>query len=82
MRTFKGHPFEARCPLQSVKEDILMRGRYQVTFGNGDVRCAIARDRQIEFMASKNKGDLLKVEGTVQDHVFGAVVLDSCVVSD
>lgn len=80
-RDYGGRHFSASMPLHGVVRNWLDKSTFDVTFGQsmlGDIHCSINDTATINFVTDKNKGDMLKVSGTIKDHTLGVVQLDDC----
>lgn len=85
MRNYKGKSLDVQMTMAAVTENIIFKGTYDVTFGKstwGDIRCNISDPKQIDYIINKNKGDLIHVNGVIDDHLLGAVVLRNCALSN
>jgi hypothetical protein len=81
-RDFVGRQFSDVLPFKSAKENLIIKGRYMVGFGKGnltsDVDCTVTSPVEISTIANWNKGDQIRIEGVVKDVTLGSVQLDQC----
>lgn len=86
MKTYRDRRFKGVVRVYTVEENQFERGQFAVDFSykaanlfGGEVRCPFIRDKKtIDQITDLNKGDRVSVEGTIEDHAFGKVVLKDC----
>lgn len=80
-RDYRGKTFAAVLPLGTIRENIFMKGKYQVEFDTatgGNVNCRVSDPALIDRMANWNKGQIIKLTGIIGGTVMGNVQLDNC----
>jgi hypothetical protein len=81
-RDYKGKPFKATLPVNTISEHFLWSNRYTATFGNGrlsgNVSCDVKDKATIEQMMDWDEGQMVTVSGTIYDTTLGDIDLKDC----
>ena len=69
-------------PLKGISENPFSKGQYRATFGKnafgGNVDCIVSDESTINSMIDWNKGQNVKISGTIDDTLMGDVKLKDC----
>jgi hypothetical protein len=81
-RDYKGKPFKATLPVNTISEHFLWSNRYTATFGrgqfSGNVSCDVKDKATIGLMMDWDEGQMVTVSGTIDDTTLGNIDLKDC----
>jgi hypothetical protein len=83
-RDWKGLAFEDAMPFRSGTENLFEKGQYTIGLGSGrwtsDVDCWIS-GKDLDLLVNLNKGDMVRVFGSIKDVTLGTVELAACAIT-
>lgn len=81
-RDYKGKSFQATLPVNQIAENFLISDRYTATFGKNlftnNVTCDVSDRTTIDQMMDWEKGQMVKVSGTIKKTLMGNIALENC----
>ena len=81
-RDYKGKPFKAKLPVNSISESFFTSDQYSATFGtgtfSGNVTCKVKDRPTINLMMDWDRGQMVTISGTISGTVLGDIRLDDC----
>lgn len=86
IRNYVGKTFSAVLPFRDARENIILKGHFTISFGEGDtfaadIDCEVSDRTTIDSIVDWNKGDAVKVTGVVKDNTMGTTNLENCTFS-